>query len=277
MKTWFITGASRGLGLEIARAALDAGDQVAATGRKPDQIEAALGGVSDHLLALPLDVTDQESINAAVEAASKHFGGINVLVNNAGYGQLGVFEQLSVAAIDRQFATNVFGTFAVTRAVLPLMRAQRSGHILTISSIGGLVGFDGSSIYCATKFALEGWSESLSQELAPFGVKATVVEPGFFRTDFLDASSVAYDDIAVADYADYSAKRKAGLDELNHKQAGDPVKLGKAIVTLAASEDSPIRFAVGSDAYGVVTKRAETNRAEADKWRELSVSTDVTE
>lgn len=275
VKTWFITGASRGLGLEIARAALEAGDQVVATGRKPEQVEAGLAGSGERLLALKLDVTDQGSIEAAVDAASARFGSIDVLVNNAGYGQLGAFEQLSVAAIERQFATNVFGVFAVTRAVLPVMRAQRSGHILTLSSIGGLIGFDGASIYCATKFALEGWSESLSLELAQFGIKATVIEPGFFRTDFLDASSVSYDDIAIPDYADYSAKRKAGLDEINHRQAGDPVKLGKAMVFLVASQDPPVRFAVGSDAYGVVTNRAATNRAEADAWRDLSVSTDI--
>lgn len=275
MKTWFITGASRGLGLEIARAALEAGDQVVATGRKPEQVEAGLAGSGERLLALKLDVTDQGSIEAAVDAASTRFGSIDVLVNNAGYGQLGAFEQLSVAAIERQFETNVFGVFAVTRAVLPVMRAQRSGHILTLSSIGGLVGFDGASIYCATKFALEGWSESLSLELAQFGIKTTVIEPGFFRTDFLDASSVSYDDIAISDYADYSAKRKAGLDEINHRQAGDPVKLGKAMVSLVASQDPPVRFAVGSDAYGVVTNRAATNRAEADTWRDLSVSTDI--
>lgn len=277
MKTWFITGASRGLGLEIARAALEAGDQVVATARKPEQVEAGLAGQADgRLLALTLDVTDQAAIDAAVTDASKRFGSIDVLVNNAGYGQLGAFEQLTVAAIDRQFATNVFGVFAVTRAVLPIMRAQRSGHVLTVSSVGGLIGFDGASIYCATKFALEGWSESLSLELAQFGIRTTVIEPGYFRTDFLDPSSVSYDDIVVADYADYSAK-KAGLDEMNHRQAGDPAKLGKAIVSLVASEDPPVRFAVGSDAYGIVSNRAEANRTEADKWRGLSVSTDIAE
>ncbi|MCC7254179.1 oxidoreductase [Hyphomicrobium sp.] len=276
-KTWFITGASRGLGLEIARAALEAGDQVVATARKTEQTKAGLAGFDDRLLVLPLDVTDEGSIAAAVDAAFKRFGRIDVLVNNAGYGQLGAFEQLSVAAIDRQFATNVFGVFAVTRAVLPVMRAQRSGHVLTVSSVGGLIGFDGASIYCATKFALEGWSESLSLELAQFGIRTIVIEPGYFRTDFLDPSSVSYDDIAIADYADYSARRKAGLDEMNHRQAGDPAKLGKAIVSLAASEDPPVRFAVGSDAYGIVSNRAETNRTEADKWRGLSVSTDISE
>ncbi len=277
MKTWFITGASRGIGLEIARSALEAGDQVVATGRKAEQVEAGLAGAGDRLLALRLDVTDQASIEAAVEAATQRFGRIDVLVNNAGYGQLGVFEQQSSADIDRQFATNVFGVFAVTRAVLPLMRAQRSGHIFTVSSIGGLVGAEGGSIYSATKFALEGWSEGISFELKPFGVRTTLIEPGFFRTDFLDSSSVSFGEIAIPDYAAYSAGFKAQLDAANHTQAGDPAKLGKAIVALAASDDPPVRFAAGSDAYGVITDRATKDRTVADKWRELSISTDATE
>ncbi len=277
MKTWFITAASRGRGFEIARAAFEAGDRVVATARKPEQVEARLGGLGDRLLALRLDVTDQASIQAAVDAAFKQFGRIDVLVNNAGYGQLGIFEQHSVAAIDRQFSTNVFGVFAVTRVVLPVMRKQRAGHILTVSSIGGLIGSEAGSIYCATKHALEGWSESLALELAQFGIKTTLIEPGFFRTDFLDASSAYYDDIALPDYADYAAKLRAGLDETNHRQAGDPAKLGKAVVSLVASQEPPVRFAVGTDAYGVVTERAIRNRAEADKWRDLSTSTDIVE
>ncbi len=227
------------------------------------------------LLALRLDVTDQASIQAAVDAASKQFGRIDVLVNNAGYGQLGVFEQQSVAAIERQFATNFSGTIEVTRAVLPIMRAQRSGHIFTVSSVGGLVGAEGGSIYSATKFALEGWSEGISFELKQFGIRTTLIEPGFFRTDFLDASSVSYGDIDIADYADYSAGFKAQLEAINHNQAGDPDKLGKVLVTLAASDDPPVRFAAGSDAYGVITGRATKDRAVADQWRELSASTDI--
>lgn len=277
MKTWFITGANRGIGLGIARAALEAGDQVVATARKPEQVEAGLAGFGGRLLALRLDVTDQASIQSAVDTASARFGRIDVLVNNAGYGQLGVFEQQSVAAINRQFATNFFGTLAVTRAVLPLMRAQRSGHVFTVSSIGGLIGAEGGSIYSATKFALEGWSEGINFELKQFGIKTTLIEPGFFRTDFLDASSVSYGDIAIPDYAEYSAKFKARLDAINHNQAGDPLKLGKVLVSLAASDDPPVRFAAGSDAYGVLTDRAARDRAEADKLRALSVSTDIAE
>lgn len=278
MKTWFITGASRGIGLGIARAALEAGDQVVATARKPEQVETGLAGLDDdRLLAMRLDVTDASSIRSAIDAATGHFGRIDVLVNNAGYGQLGVFEQQSAAAIERQFATNFFGTIEVTRAVLPLMRAQRSGHVFTVSSVGGLVGAEGGSIYSATKFALEGWSEGISFELKQFGIKTTLIEPGFFRTDFLDASSVSYGDIAIADYADYSAKFKAQLDAINHSQAGDPDKLGKVFVSLAALADPPVRFAAGSDAYGILANRGTRDRADAEKWRELSATTDIIE
>ncbi len=276
MKTWLITGANRGLGLEIARVALEAGDQVVATARKPDGIAAAFFEFGDRLLPIALDVTDDASISAAVEATLERFGRIDVLVNNAGYGQLGFFEQVSVDAIERQFATNVFGVFAVTRAVLPVMREQGSGHILTLSSIGGLIGFDGSSIYCATKFAIEGWSESLGLEVARFGIKATIIEPGFFRTDFLDQSSVSYGNIEIADYATHKAERESQLGNLNHRQPGDPAKLGQAVVKLVASPEPPVRFAAGSDAYEVVTDRSKSLQANADSWRDLSRSTDIT-
>lgn len=274
MRTWFVSGANRGLGLEIARAALEAGDQVVATARRPEQITERLEGFGDRLLPVALDVTDRLMIAQSVEAAKSRFGRIDILVNNAGYGQLGAFELVSEDAIERQFATNVFGVFAVTRAILPIMRAQRSGHVITIASIAGLIGFDGASIYCASKFALEGWSESLSLELAQFGIRTTVVEPGVFRTDFLDQSSVAHGDLEIADYTDYTAKRRAGLDKVNHQQAGNPAKLGSALVALAASANPPVRFGVGSDAYETIVNRASKHREEADLWRDLTRSTD---
>ncbi|MBX3573567.1 MAG: SDR family oxidoreductase [Mesorhizobium sp.] len=199
MKTWFITGATRGLGLATARAALAAGDQVSATGRDTNRLRDALG---DHprLMVLALDVTVDAEINAAVTAATDRFGRVDVLVNNAGYGQLGAFEETSQDAIERQFETNVFGVFRVTRAVLPIMRAHRSGHVITISSMVGLVGVDGGSVYCASKFAVAGWSEALSVELARFGIHATSVHPGYFRTDFLDRSSRRLADLSIDDY-----------------------------------------------------------------------------
>ncbi|SFF66839.1 Short-chain dehydrogenase, partial [Actinacidiphila alni] len=189
-KVWFITGANRGFGYEIARAALDSGDRVVATARRPQEAEAALKEHGERVLALPLDVTDTDSVVAAVAAARERFGRIDVLVNNAGYGQLGYFEEQSPQSVERQFATNVFGVFDVTRAVLPVMRAQRSGHVITISSLSGIIGIAGSPVYGATKFAVTGWSEGLGRELAPFGIHATCVHPGMFRTDFLDPTSV---------------------------------------------------------------------------------------
>jgi NAD(P)-dependent dehydrogenase (short-subunit alcohol dehydrogenase family) len=277
MSSWLITGANRGFGLEIARAALEAGDRVVATARKPESIHAALGRFGNRLAVVPLDVTDNEAISAAVDAALERFGRIDVLVNNAGYGQLGPFELVSPEAIARQFSTNLFGAFALTRAVLPVMRSQRSGHIVNISSISGIKGFDGSSIYCASKFALEGWSESLVGELAPFGIRTTLVEPGRFRTDFLDAGSVSHGNFAIDDYADYAARRKAELDAANHRQAGDPVRLGRAIVGLTRAAHPPVRFAAGREAYDVLLERAGQLEAQAHAWADLSLSLDIDE
>lgn len=274
MKTWLITGANRGLGFEIAKAALSNGDQVVATSRNPSPLEEKFVGLQGRALVLPLDVTDKQSIESAVGEAIRCFGRIDVLVNNAGYGQLGPFEQLSEGAIERQFSTNVFGAFAVTRAVLPAMRAQRGGHIVSITSLAGLVGFGGSSMYCASKFAIEGWSESLAQELKQFGIKVTLVEPGQFRTDFLDATSVSYGDVAVEDYTTYAAEQRRTLDAVNHRQLGQPEKLGAAVVALVESQNPPVRLPAGSDAYEVLVNRARAQLSEAEAWRELSFSTD---
>ncbi|XQU71491.1 hypothetical protein OJJOAM_004280 [Cupriavidus sp. H18C1] len=214
IKTWFITGAARGIGACIARAALDAGDNVVATGRDPRPIERALPGHGERLLALRLDVTDPAQACDAVDRAVATFGRIDVLVNNAGYGQLGMFEENSADDVLKQFDTNVHGTLHVTRAVLPVMRRQRAGRIFNLSSIGGMVGFEGASIYCAAKFAVEGFSESLALEVARFGIQVTIVQPGFFRTDFLDGSSVRYGAEAIPDYVSASAALRGGLRRL---------------------------------------------------------------
>ncbi|MFA5123630.1 oxidoreductase [Zavarzinia sp.] len=273
MKTWFITGANRGLGLALARAALDAGDSVAATARDTAPL-ATLGTYGDRLLPLVLDVTDGAAIDAAVEAARQRFGRIDVLVNNAGYGQLGIFEEIEKGTLDRQFATNVFGVFDVTRAVLPLMRAQRAGHVITISSIAGIEGFEGSSVYCATKHAVSGWSEALGREVARFGIAVTCIYPGRFRTDFLDASSVRYGEIPIPDYAEASARHRAMLDANNHLQIGDPAKFADAVLALVAAAAPPAWFAAGSDAYAVFTRKAEALSRNADAWKTLTLSTD---
>ncbi|MGN6093131.1 MAG: oxidoreductase [Luteibacter jiangsuensis] len=277
MKTWFVTGASRGLGFEICRAALDAGHRVVATARDAGKIADALAIPDGRLLTLALDVTDSASIDAAVAAARKRFGRIDVLVNNAGYGQLGAFEEVSRGSIAQQFATNVFGVFDVSRAVLPLMRAQRAGYVITISSVAGMTGFEGASIYCATKHAVSGWSDSLAQEVAPFGIKVTCVYPGRFRTDFLDASSVRHGEIAVDDYAALSEQRRAMLDAGNHRQSGDPVRFAQAILELASMQDPPQWLASGSDAYALFTERAKALRDNAEDWKALATSTDFPE
>jgi len=273
-KTWFITGASRGLGAAIARGALDAGDRVVVTARRRETVAEIFGEDSDTVLPLSLDVTDPAQIVAAVEAAVARFSRIDVLVNNAGYGHLGLFEETRPEDARVQFDTNVFGLFDMTRAVLPIMRRQRSGHVFNISSIGGLVGGESGSIYCASKFAVEGFTESVAAEVKPFGIRMTIVEPGFFRTDFLDASSVRHADNPIADYAEASAAIRAFYDARSHNQAGDPAKLGQALVTLVNADNPPVRWSAGTDAIAVVEGKAAGLKSELDAWRDLSASTD---
>ncbi|MCP1120850.1 SDR family NAD(P)-dependent oxidoreductase [Robbsia andropogonis] len=276
MKTWFITGAARGLGLEIARAALDTGDQVIATARDPDHILLALPSYGDRLHVVRLDVTHDTTEGIAADAA-RYFGGVDVLVNNAGYGQLGAFEEVTRQSVEKQFATNVFGVFDVTRAILPIMRRQRSGRILTIASIAGIEGFEGSSIYCATKHALSGWSEGVAKEVATFGIQMTCVYPGRFRTDFLDGSSVRYGEIVIEDYAASSDAHRRALDDNNHLQQGDPVKFAQAILKLVMSSQPPLQFGAGSDAYAVFRKKAAELQETAEQWKSLMLSTDFQE
>jgi NAD(P)-dependent dehydrogenase (short-subunit alcohol dehydrogenase family) len=273
-KTWFVTGAARGLGAGITRAALDAGDRVVVAGRNRDALIKAFGPDSDTVLSVALDVTDAAAIAAAVEAAMARFGRIDVLVNNAGYGHLGLFEETTAQDARTQFDTNVFGLFDMTRAVLPVMRAQRSGHVFNVSSVGGMVGGASGSIYCASKFAIEGFSESISQEVSPFGIHVTIVEPGFFRTDFLDATSVVYAANPIADYAQASAALRAFYEARSHNQAGDPAKLGQALVTLANAENPPVRWAAGTDAIGMIEGKISGLTTELNAWRDLSQSTD---
>ncbi|ASD81830.1 oxidoreductase [Burkholderia gladioli] len=275
MQTWFITGASRGFGLEIARAALAAGNKVIATARDRQHLVDALHADRDQLCALTLDVTQPASVEAAVRDAFERFGTIDVLVNNAGYGQLGAFEEVSREQLVRQFDTNVYGVFDVTRSVLPIMRRQRSGHIITISSIAGMSGGAGSSIYCASKHAISGWSEAMAEELMPFGIKVSCIYPGRFRTDFLDRSSVQYGDITIDDYAEFSAARIKSLDANNHQQAGDPQKFALAIVNLASNNEPPVWLAGGSEGYRVFVAKADALRDNAERWKDVSTALDV--
>jgi NAD(P)-dependent dehydrogenase (short-subunit alcohol dehydrogenase family) len=275
-KTWFITGATRGIGKEIALAALGAGETVVATGRKAQDVEEALAAANagDRLLAIALDVTDDGQTDAAVESAIARFGRIDVLVNNAGYGQLGFFETLAPDQIEAQYRTNVFGLYNVTRAVLPQMRKQRSGHVLNLSSIGGVVGFGGAAAYTSSKFAIEGFSEDMAIDLKPFGVHVTIVEPGFFRTDFLEGTSVKYGEVAVEDYAAAAASQRDQYTAHSGKQLGDPKKLGQALLQVVAADEPPLRYAAGSDAVRMTRDTLQKRLAELDRWRELSESTD---
>jgi NAD(P)-dependent dehydrogenase (short-subunit alcohol dehydrogenase family) len=274
-RTWFVTGAARGIGAEIVKAALSAGDRVVATGRDPRKIEQTFKAGSNRVLALLLDVTKEDQVKAAVDAALTGFSTIDVLVNNAGYGQLGVFEETTPEEIRTQFETNVFGLMAVTRAVIPIMRRQRRGRVFNISSVAGLRGVFGASAYNSSKFAVEGFSQALAQELSPFGVFVTVISPGFFRTDFLDQSSAKYSEgRSISEYAKSLADFRAFMENRNHNQAGDPAKLAAVIVHLAQIEKPPVSFVVGSDAVEVATNAIKTRQEQIDQWRELSVSTD---
>ncbi|MEV0066465.1 oxidoreductase [Amycolatopsis sp. NPDC050768] len=273
MSVWFVTGASRGFGLEIARTALERGDQVVATARQASAVEKEFRG-NPSVLAVALDVTDEAAASAAVGAALDRFGRIDVLVNNAGRGLLGAVEEASDSAVRAVFDANVFGLLSVTRAVLPVLRRQRSGHVVNISSVGGFTTGPGWGVYGATKFAVEALSEALHGELAPLGVHVTVVEPGFFRTDFLDSSSLHRAEGEIADYATTAGTMRATADSRNHTQPGDPRKAALAIASVVASASPPLRLQLGADSVARVEAKLDFVRDELSRWRELSDSTD---
>jgi NAD(P)-dependent dehydrogenase (short-subunit alcohol dehydrogenase family) len=270
-KTWFITGAGRGMGVDIAQAALAAGHNVVATGRNPGAVTQALGD-SDDLLAVKLDVTNPHDAEAAVKAAVDHFGAIDVLVNNAGNFYAGHFEELTPEQIDRQLATSLIGPMNVTRAVLPVMRNQRSGQIISISSTAGLVGFEFCTAYSASKFGLEGWMESLAPEIEPFGITTTIVSPGSFRTELLTNESTAYATPSIDDYADRGAQQRAWWNARNGQQAGDPAKLAQALLTITAQEQPPRRFIAGADAIALAERKVADLQQQIDAHRDLSSS-----
>jgi NAD(P)-dependent dehydrogenase (short-subunit alcohol dehydrogenase family) len=275
MRVWFITGASRGFGALIAEAALKAGDAVVATARDPSTITKRLGS-HERLLATRLDVTNEAEAHEAAGQAVKTFGRIDILVNNAGYGLLGAIEEASAAETERLFGTNVFGLLAVTRAVLPHMRRQRSGHVINLSSVGGYTGCPGWGVYGATKFAVEGISEALAAEVAPLGIKVTVVEPGFFRTDFLDETSLSRTAQQIADYADTVGKTRTHAADANHGQGGDPRKLAQAFIALTNAESPPLRLPLGSDTVERIEAKNELVAKELAAWRTVAMSTDFT-
>jgi NAD(P)-dependent dehydrogenase (short-subunit alcohol dehydrogenase family) len=266
-----VTGAGRGMGVDIARAALAAGHVVVATGRNPERVTRAVGE-SDDLLAVKLDVTEPADARAAVQAAVDRLGRIDVLVNNAGNFYAGFFEEISPEDFRAQIETNLFGPLNVTRAVLPVMRAQRSGLVVTISSTAGITGGEFTSAYAASKFAVEGWIESLTPEIAPFGIRSMLVEPGFFRTDLLTPESTNYAEPSIDDYAERTRQTIATWNGMNGKQGGDPGKLAAALVELAGQDEPPLRWVAGADAVETVEQKADTLLAQAEAHRELSSS-----
>ena len=275
-KTWLITGAGRGMGVDFAKAALAAGHNVVATGRSVDAVAQAVGE-SDDLLVVRLDVTSAADAAAAVEAAVDRFGGIDVLVNNAASFYAGFFEELTPEQMERQLATSLFGPMNVTRAVLPVMREQRSGHVITISSSAGFAGFEYGTAYAASKFGVDGWMESLAAEVEPFGIHTTVVNPGFFRTELLTQESTSYATPSIADYAEGNAAQREFWEGQNGRQAGDPAKLAQALLTITDLEQPPFRFIAGADAIAQAEEKLAERQQQIDAYRDLSSSLSLDE
>src|SRR5881296_1310706 len=270
-KVWFITGAGRGMGVDFAKAALAAGHAVVGTARDPDAVAKAVGDMDD-LRVVKLDVTRRADAEAAVRAAVDRFGRIDVLVNNAGTFDAGYFEELTPEQIERQLATSLMGPMNVTGAVLPVMRKQRSGSIISISSAAGLVGFEFCTAYAASKFGLEGWMESLHAEVAPFGITTTIVNPGFFRTELLTEKSANYAEPSIEDYDERRAKQLEFWKVQNGQQSGDPAKLARALITIASQKPPPRRFIAGADAIATAEQKVAELRAQIEAFRDLSTS-----
>jgi NAD(P)-dependent dehydrogenase (short-subunit alcohol dehydrogenase family) len=271
-RVWFITGAGRGLGIDIAQKALAAGHSVVATGRNADRVLKAIGA-HDNLLTVALDITDPNAAATAAQAAVDRFGSIDVLVNNAGNFYAGYYEEISDAQFRAQMETNFFGPLNVTRATLPFMRKQRSGQVITVTSTAALVGQEFCAAYAASKFALEGWVESLRFDVAPYGISVMAVEPGYFRTELLvEGSSTIWPELSIADYAERTARTIEALKGVNGHQGGDPAKLAAALVKLSDSEQLPLRFVAGADAMAAVEANLKTIQGQIDAQRTLSAS-----
>ena len=272
-RVWFITGAARGIGARITQAALAQGDAVVATSRDASGLEQRFGA-QPGLLPLALDVTSEAQAAAAVEAALARFGRIDVLVNNAGFGLLGAVEEATDAEVRRLYDTNVFGLLNVTRAVLPSMRARRRGHVINISSLGGYQSGPGFGVYCSTKFAVEGLTEALHAELAPLGVHATVVEPGYFRTDFLENTSLVVSPRILDDYAASAGQVREAARRISLNQPGDPQRLAQAMLALVESARPPLRLPLGTDTLRTIRDKHAFVEAETAAWRGVAASTD---
>jgi NAD(P)-dependent dehydrogenase (short-subunit alcohol dehydrogenase family) len=268
-QVWIITGSARGLGVDISKAALTAGHAVVATGRNPERVTGAVGEHED-LLAVRLDVTDPSDADTAVKAALERFGRIDVLVNNAANFYAGFFEEITPQDFRAQIETTLFGPVNVTRSVLPVMRAQRAGLVVTISSTAGIATGEFVSAYGASKFGVEGWMEAMAPEIAPFGIRTMLVEPGFFRTELLTPESTSYARSTIEDYAERTRATVAGWTAMNGQQSGDPKKLAKALIELASLDDPPFRFPAGEDALETFEQKAAALLAATEAHRDLS-------
>ena len=272
-KVWFITGASKGLGLSLVKQLLEEGKKVAATSRSISDLQNAIGE-HENFLPLAMNLKDEANVGEAVDQTVNHFGNIDVVVNNAGYGLVGAIEELTDEESKENFEVNVYGTLNVIRKVLPYLREQKSGHIFNISSIGGFTGaFPGFGIYCATKFAVQGLTESLATEVKDFGIKATVVFPGYFRTNFLNQSSLSTPKVQLAEYESVRNVQKAHEEEINGNQPGDPVKAAKAMIAIAEREQPLVHFFLGQDAYDLAYAKMKTVKTDLEDTKELSIST----
>lgn len=272
-KVWFVTGASKGLGLTLVKQLLTKGYKVAATSRSITDLENAVGK-SENFLPLAVTITNEQSVNDAISQTINLFGKIDVVVNNAGYGLVGSLEELSDSEARANFDINVFGSLNVIRAVMPHLRQQQSGHIFNVSSIGGFTGnFPGFGIYCATKFAVQGFTESLAAEIKGFGVKATIVSPGYFRTNFLNPDSLSVPKNEIADYKAVRDVQAAHQKDINGQQAGDPEKGVAAIITVAESAEAPLHLFLGQDAYNLAYQKMDDVKNDLETWKELSTNT----
>jgi NAD(P)-dependent dehydrogenase (short-subunit alcohol dehydrogenase family) len=277
-KVWFVTGASQGLGLSLVKQLLDQGHRVAATSRSTEALRKAVGTGSAALLPLAVDLKTEASVEQAIAQTVARFGPIDVVVNNAGYGLAGSIEELTDEEARASFDVNVFGALNVIRQVMPFLRKQRSGHIFNISSIGGFFGsFPGWGIYCATKFAVEGFSESLAAEVKPFGVKVTVVAPGYFRTNFLTPGSLNVPAHPIEDYQDVRASQEMHQHQMNGNQPGDPEKAVAAIIRMAAEPNPPLHLFLGQDAHDLAYGKIAAVQQDLETWRAVGTATALVE